>query len=422
MAGNTKTVRKGFDYLSCDDFAAYLEEMARKGWYFKQWSAGLVFERGEPRETEYAVEVFMDGSEYDTRPEPHTQEFAEYCEAAGWRLVDAKRKFCIFEKIRSDAVEILTDEERLSNIAKEEQKNIWHHLIISAIWSGMKILEFTSISFANNIFSNSSLLITGIWLLFLITSIGRAAQFYIWKFRMGARVRRGEDVYFGRGKKNGLSMYPLHSWISIGGCAMYFIGCWYFGQSRMVLFFLGYLAVLLVMGYLIAKFRPEANTNAIIQIVVPAILFVGLLAVSIFQVIDSDAKRHDAQQIPLYPADISLDFGEMKSSTGYIHNSIFGTHTAYSLSYEGQHTIFYVAYRTEEDWILDRIWEIETDVAANRNWTDCAEEWGAESGFRNGNDKYYLRYADSILIFTIYDAFEPTPEQIAAILDKLDLR
>ena len=422
MAGNTKTVRKGFDYLHCDDFAAYLEEMAQKGWHFKQWSAGLVFERGEPRETEYAVEVFMDGSEYDTRPEPHTKEFAEYCEAAGWRLVDAKRKFCIFEKIRPDAVEILTDEERLSNIAKEEQKNIWHHLIISAVWSCMKLLEFTSVSFANNIFSNASLLITAVWLLFLITSIGRAVHFYIWKFRMEARIRRGEPVYFGSGKKSGLGMYPLHNWLSLTGYAMYLIGCWYFGQSRMVLFFFGYLGVLLLMGYLIAKFRPESTTNALIQTLVPALLFVGLMVVSLYQVVDSDTKRHDAQQIPLYPADIALEFGDMKSSTGYIHSSIFGTHTAYSLSYEGQHTMFYVAYLTEEDWILDRIWKTETDGAANRNQTDCADEWGADEGFRNGNGKYYLRYPDGILIFTIYDEFEPTAEQIDIILEKLDLR
>ena len=422
MAGNTKTVRKGFDYLRCDDFAAYLEEMARKGWHFKRWSAGLVFERGEPRETEYAVEVFIDGSEYDTRPEPHTKEFAEYCEAAGWHLVDAKRKFCIFEKLRPDAVEILTDEERLQNIAKEEQKSIWSQLGISAAWSTMQLLEFSSVSFANNIFHTPSLLATAIWLLLLVTTVGRAVQFYLWKFRMGQRIRRGEDVYFGRRKENGLQMYPIHSWISISGCALYLIGGWFFGQSRMVLFFFGYLGVLLMMSYLIAKFRPESNTNALIQILVPSVLFLGLLTVSMFQVIDSDGRGHDAGQIPLYPADISLDFGEMKSSTGYIHSSIFGTHIAYSLSYEGQNTIFYVAYLTEEDWVLDRLWEIETDGAANQNRTDCAESWGAASGFRNGNGKYYLRYPDGILIFTIYEDFEPTPEQIETILEKLDLR
>lgn len=422
MEGNTKIVRKHFDYLQCDDFAAYLEEMAKKGWHFKQWSAGLKFERGEPKATQYAVEVFIDGSEYDTRPEPYTKEFAEYCEAAGWHLVDANRKFCVFEKISPDALEILTDEERLYNIAKEEQKSILRDFLIAMAWSIMKVLDFATISFANNIFSNFSLLITAFWLIFLVTSILRAVQFYIWKFRMGNRIRRGEDVFFGIGKNSGLRIYSLHSWISITGIVLYLLGCWYFDQSRMVLFALGYLGVSLIMGYLIARFRPEANTNALIQTIVPAVLFLGLLTVSLFQVFDNNAKLRDAQQIPLYPADINLEFGEMKSSTGYIHGSVFGTHTAYSLHYEDHKAMFYVAYATEEDWILDRIWEIETDGAANANRTDCAGEWGAEIGFRNGNGKYYLRYPDSILIFTIYDDFEPTPEQIAVILEKLNLR
>lgn len=422
MEAKKKTVLRGFEYRNCDDFAAYLNHMARLGWHFKEWKAGLVFEQGTPEESCYAVEVFTDGTEYDTRPEPKTREFAEYCEAAGWQLVDAKRKFCIFKKTRPDAVEIMTDEERLHNIAKEEQKNIIHTLIISALWSGMQAVEFSSLSFANNIFSNASLLITGIWFLFLFSSVCRAIHFSVWKTRMRARIQRGDRVHFGKAGKNGLGMYPIYNWISLSGCALYLLGCWYFGQSRMVLSFFGYLGVLLVMGWLIGRFRPEANTNAIIQTVVPMVLFVGLMVVSLYQVYDNNAKLRDKQQIPLYAEDIGLDYGQMKSFTGYITNSIFGTHTAYSVSYRNQHTIFYVAYNTEEDWILDRLWEIETRGAANENRTDCAEIWGAGTGFRNGNNKYYLRYPDGILIFTVYDEFEPSPEQVSIILEKLGLR
>ena len=47
-----------FSYRDCDDFAAYLEEQARLGWHFKEIHMGLVFERGEPAEIRYRVEVF----------------------------------------------------------------------------------------------------------------------------------------------------------------------------------------------------------------------------------------------------------------------------------------------------------------------------------------------------------------------------
>jgi hypothetical protein len=49
MAKNRKTVFKGFSYLQCDDFAAYLSHMAAKGWHFKEFNIGLVFEKGTPR-------------------------------------------------------------------------------------------------------------------------------------------------------------------------------------------------------------------------------------------------------------------------------------------------------------------------------------------------------------------------------------
>ena len=164
MARNRKTVLKGFNYLQCDDFAAYLTDMAAKGWHFKEWKAGLVFERGEPEKTQYAVEVFIDGSEYDTRPDVHTQAFAEYCEAAGWKLMDAKRKFVIFQKIRADAVAILTPQERLANIAKEERKDVLYRLVIGYIWVFLLLSRFIGSTFVHVIYSNQTLLLCAVWL------------------------------------------------------------------------------------------------------------------------------------------------------------------------------------------------------------------------------------------------------------------
>ena len=73
--------------MHCDDFAKYLSDMAAKGWHFVEWGAGLKFEKGESEQVVYAVEVFQKASENDLRPEPNTQEFAEYCEAAGFQLL-----------------------------------------------------------------------------------------------------------------------------------------------------------------------------------------------------------------------------------------------------------------------------------------------------------------------------------------------
>ncbi|MBR6399512.1 MAG: DUF2812 domain-containing protein, partial [Lachnospiraceae bacterium] len=109
---------RSFPYTRSDDFAAWLSEMAAKGWIFEGFGLGLIFEKGEPQEITYAVNTFLPGSEMDTRPEPQAEEFAEYCRAAGWELVDAKKRFCVFKRVQEDAVPILTEEEMVENAAR----------------------------------------------------------------------------------------------------------------------------------------------------------------------------------------------------------------------------------------------------------------------------------------------------------------
>ena len=153
MSTKRKTVFKGFNYMHCDDFAKYLSDMALKGWHFKEWGIGLKFEKGEPRNVTYAVEVFPKASENDMRPEPHTQEFAEFCEASGWEFVDAKQKFCIFRKVKEDAVELFLPEERVANAYKGMMSG--NAVALLFLYALNAVLQWSNlnIAFARNIFS-----------------------------------------------------------------------------------------------------------------------------------------------------------------------------------------------------------------------------------------------------------------------------
>ena len=93
-----KVIFGNFRYRECDNLALYLEKMARQGWIFKDWRLGMVFEKEEPQNLEYAVEVFSEGNENDTKPEPETEEFVVYCREAGWELVSSRKKLCIFSE------------------------------------------------------------------------------------------------------------------------------------------------------------------------------------------------------------------------------------------------------------------------------------------------------------------------------------
>lgn len=124
---------KTFQYRECDAFAAYLRKQSLQGWHFKEWRLGLVFEKGEPEDIIYDVVVFPKRTEMDTRPEEDAEEYAEYCEEAGWKLLDGQRKFCIFRREKEDAVPIVTPEERLKNVWKAESRLLLGRIIVPIV-------------------------------------------------------------------------------------------------------------------------------------------------------------------------------------------------------------------------------------------------------------------------------------------------
>ena len=71
MSKTKKTTFKAFDYMHCDGFARYLERMAAKGWYFKEWGAGLAF-RNEVGDYyvryENAILIFYEDRDYALEP------------------------------------------------------------------------------------------------------------------------------------------------------------------------------------------------------------------------------------------------------------------------------------------------------------------------------------------------------------------
>lgn len=415
MKPKRKTVLKGFDYLRCDDFARYLEEMSAKGWHFKEWGAGLVFEQGQPRRDTYAVEVFSEASEFDTRPEPQTEEFAEYCEAAGWELVDAKRKFCIFRKVRPDAVEILTQEERLQNIAKEERREIWQHLGLAAMLSASRLLQYTSYtSFVNNIFSNDALLADAMWFVLFFAAVARCVHFYLWKHRTGRRIAQGERVYWGRSKNVFSFLGGWYGWIAGSFVASFFVILLLRGACFPLFAMGATIGSLVLMAYLIAKFRPDAVTNQIIQTVFPLLICLLVMVVTLGVMFTNEEEPVLQEDIPLLYTDIGGEAGELEEVTLDGSSSVFGSAMRCWLYYEDDH-IYYQIYKTEHRWILDKMWNEEMKRKYNQNGTDCTDLWEAEAAFRTLPGYYRVRYEDAVLYVNLPEGVELTKAQADTI-------
>ena len=197
-----KQVFRNYSYTQVDEFADFLHEMSLQGWHFVSWGAGLEFEQGEHKDVCYAVEVFEKGHELDTKPESKTEEFAEYCKAAGWKLLDSKRKFCIFEKIKEDAEPFFTEEERFYNVSKAERKVQFPHVLVSGlatyIWWDILVSQY----FENLAEYRALLAVTLLLTAQFVTRMVRFGMYEIWQIRGRKLLKEGNEIFYGIKGKN----------------------------------------------------------------------------------------------------------------------------------------------------------------------------------------------------------------------------
>jgi len=420
MRAKKKTVFKGFDYMHCDDFARYLSEMAAKGWHFKEWGLGLKFEQGEPEQVTYAVEVFTDASEYDLRPEPNTTlNFAEYCREAGWELVDAKQKFCIFKKVQEDAVPILTPEERLTNVCKENRLPIWTNLICHGLMVLMAGFDlFGDLAFEMKIFSESRLYFFLFWAVMFLESLYKAVSFGMWKWRRKKQLQAEGMIYIGDEKKSLLREFPgtlflitavILVWCLNGSYTFYYVG--------------GLLVVLLVFVIIMNKVRPDSDTHFIAQAILFMVIFVAVMiyGVVLGSLTDEDHKLTEA---PLIKVDYSASEEEMEGILLYEDSNVFGSRESYIVQYSGSgsNDLFYDIFTCEYEWIQNRIWNQYLEAKSSHAVEDCRSAWHAEEAFRTESGKYFVRYQNIIFTLNESEGLLLSQEQIDIIREKLDLR
>ena len=412
MATDQKTVYRSFSYLRCDDFAAYLEDMAAKGWHLESWGAGLKFRRGEPEQATYAVEVFSDATEYDTRPEPSTKEFADYCEAAGWQMVDAKRKFVIFKKLRPDAHPIMTDAERLEAVVKEERKTVLRQLMISGVWCLTRWGDFFGSGFTRDIFLYESMLIQVFWAALFLASAWNFLGLMVWKRRTEKRIAEGQMLHLGKGGSFQARAYNVVLAIMLplllGTMAVN-------GETGPLMYLAVMVGVLWLMAYLIAQKRPDAATNQIIQTLV-SIGLVLVLFLFAFGSAIRDPEPELAVKVPLLAEDLGCEPMEITNAHMEEDATIFGSVRWYSIQSRDE-TLYYAVYESDFDWVLDRIWAVETDAS---NWeVGDPAPWGAEEVRTRFSEAYVVRWENWILTFNGVGGESLTEEQIGTILAAL---
>ena len=427
MRAKTKTVLKGFNYMHCDDFAKYLGDMAAEGWHFKEWSAGLKFEKGEPEHAVYAVEVFTKATDDDMRPEPRTQEFAEYCEAAGWKFIDAKQKFCIFKKADADALELFTPEERIENVKKSMFSG--SNSVLTVLYGLNALLQWIMLftTFENNIFSPSSLYGIIIWNVLFLGQIGFLIS-ALWQMRkLKKDLEEGKEIYFGH-CRDGKYHLNYRSVYVVALLLLMMLHFSFVGQMEKIIVILVVITLTIGFAVIINKVRPERDMNVLIQVgfSIMLVFTAAILTMTIFQYSDED-KTLDKKELPLLISDYREHEDKLENVMTYKESNILGSARKYHI-FEGGKYLYYYIYKSEHDVILDKLWEeIFEKNKFNEGSQECASDWGAQKAMQNDVGTYYVRYENVLFVFSDGDDSDETyvaltGEQIKNIREKLDLK
>ena len=432
-----KRIFKYYRYIESDAFAQYLHEMSLKGWHFKEWKFWLEFEKGESQDIEYAVEVFPKGSEMDVKPGMDAEEYAEYCRAAGWELVDGRRRFCIFRKISEITLPIVTEEERFSNICRAEWRWCLLSLLTTGVVYGTSAVRFTGSAFVIMLFSNAILFTLLTLALLPVYEVLQCIGMAVWQVKAWRKIRRGQRPVYGKRRE----MYVLYAIMILMLARLTFVwGSEGTAGSAVVLWI--WIGIIMAVLAGLWFYRPSRRENWVLQIAaglgIGIILFGGWSASLIGGSMDREEMLSAAQKLPLVLTDYSRTDEEITFSYYKERSSILGTMLSGTIEYgypleeggtvgEEQERLSYTVYRSDVPWLLEQVWreEIKSGNYQEYDWMTKAEvgyeRWGAKEVMRRDweDNSLYVRYENAIL--TLYTTKPPEGEQIDIVREKLGL-
>ncbi len=417
-----------FRYIECDDFAAYLSRKAKEGWHFRGWKLGMLFEKGEPEEAEYAVDVFIKGAESDVKPGKDAEEFAEYCEAAGWEFVDANRKFCVFKKRAEDAEAIVTIEEKVENAAGAEMKMIGLNWVLYLFLAFLYGSDFFEAGSDYMFFYNSMLYLPVLFILIAVRQLVDLGQAFVWNRKAKKRLALGQEIYVGIGERKQWRRYLIENAVSILLVGTLFVTLLMDQKMSDVLQIAIWVFVLFGCYGLLMYVRPTREEHIATSV---AIAFLIPITAALFFFAapeDTDGVYKDKNAAPL----IQEDYREVEAPFEKIYiqqkSNLLGSIIEYDVNYDVTteesggdmwDEIIYKVIDSEYQWLLDHIYRTMTKEA--KLCDNMKEAWGAQEVyyFSEWSNFYYVRYENQI--FEFRDDSPVTEEQIMIIREKVGL-
>lgn len=186
-----------FQYNSLTSTEKYLEQMASNGWMLEEISGGVkfIFKKSEPVKLHFSVNIFSEGSEYDTHLLETNLEYIEYCKSAGWTFACASGKVHVFYSEDENTQVIDSDPMiKLKTIHKimGPQK-----MLIGSIMSAMAMIQIVySLTVGLNQTEQSSLAFSNLvlWIFVLVIWAIQMIGYSAWYAKAKYAVKSGNPL------------------------------------------------------------------------------------------------------------------------------------------------------------------------------------------------------------------------------------
>ena len=365
----------------------------------------------------YDTYVFNKQKEGDQGLNPNSEDFLGYCKEAGWQFIDANQRRIIFYKVREDAVDIATKEEKLDNALAVRKDDLKLSAIILALVAGDIIHTVLLRHDIFNFLDYKNLTLEFGWLLCILMPFFQ--YFYDRKIYQTLRSKYEStgELYLGNPAKKQMYFQPqaLVYLICTIFISIVFLKS-YCGILISIVIGVGIYCVLFCLQKLFCRKYGSSGYMAIMGIMI--FIFYVIMMVLYGQK-QANLKATPTDDFPLQLVDIDADNKGITHGAFTEQKGLFVEWTEYVIAQgdAAQEVLSYTLYHSSSPWLLHKQYLY---LSSGMKATDVNAFWKQKSAiaYKEFDDYVYVVDCGNQLIELKYSQ-ELTQQQINTILRKL---
>ena len=438
-----------FQLYECAAVEEFLKDMSLKGWMLEKIKGSFfTFTKIEPKEINFAVDIFDKASVFDTKLSNTTVEYIEYCKMAGWEYICSYGKIQVFYSENKNQIPIHTESNfKLKTINKAMLPNVFSFLVF--IFSSIIFFSIqASMNYYESLSDYTRLIMYFTYVLMLFFNLIQLTDYSIWLIKSINNLKKGQEIKYNsmlnkRFKNRIFITIMIINLILLTGLLIYsIVQDFNYSKLKFALVIVVILLIFLIIYFVYFKNKNHSRENNIIFTILITIisfyLFIGLiLYYFIFNIsnnpntetvsngISTFTLTHEQVQLTLVDLGISVqgynestaDINKTFIAQSYNYSDYYFINNIDSIDKKINYSIFTSPYK----WVLNGYLEKKLNNNFGISYTETDSSiWKANCAyFSTTNNSYIIVFNDKIV--EINSNIEINNKFIDIIKEKLDL-